>query len=68
MEIFYEITLLSILNLHTVEWSTQFASVMASNIVALLTIIFACGVLTIYIVGYFRLSKKFRTEQFGYHY
>ena len=54
MELFFDVTFLSILNLHTVDWTTQFTSVMASNIVALMSLILVCGVLTLYIFGYFR--------------
>ena len=54
MELFFDVTFLSILNLHTVDWSTQFKSVMASNVVALMSLTIVCGVLTLYIVGYFR--------------
>ena len=54
MELFFDVTFLSILNLHTVDWTTQFTSVMASNVVALMSLSLVCGVLTLYIFGYFR--------------
>ena len=54
MELFFDLSFLSILNLHTVDWATQFSSVMVSNVVALLTLTLVCGILTHYIFGYFR--------------
>ena len=54
MELFFDLTLLSILNLHTVDWATQFTSVKVSNVVAVTSLALICGVLTSYIFGYFR--------------
>ena len=64
MEIFLEMVFLSILNLHTIDWNTQFTAVMISNVLSVLVIVFNCIVLVIYTVGYFRHSRDLRTEQF----
>ena len=53
MELFFDVTFLSILNLHMVDWATPFTSVMASNVVVLVSLSLVCGVLTFYIFGYF---------------
>ena len=54
MELFFELTLFSILNLYTVDWNAKFTSVIASNFISVFIIILVSGVQVIYIVGYFR--------------
>ena len=53
MELFFDLTLLSILNLHTVDWETQFTGVQISNILSVIILSLVCGLLVFYIVGYF---------------
>ena len=65
MVLFFDITLFAILNLHTVDWQSEFASIKASNAVAVISMIIACGTLVLFTVSYFRLPKVNRTEKFA---
>ena len=65
MEMFFDVTFLSILNIHTMDWSTQFVSEQASNIVSVLFLTLSCAILMHYIIGYFRLPKMIRYKLFA---
>ena len=65
MELFFDITFLSILNLHTVDWGTDFQSVMTSNIVSLVFITLFCAVQVYFITAYFIMPKENRVEAFA---
>ena len=68
MELFLDLTFLSILNLHTVDWSSKFMSVFISNIISVLTLAFMIGILFFYILAYFHLDRETRTKQFAKKY
>ena len=53
MEIFMDLAFLSILNLHTVDWTSQLISVKISNALSALVLTTICGILIFYIVSYF---------------
>ena len=65
MEIFLDLAFLSILNLHTVDWASQFICVKISNALSAFILAMICSVLIFYILSYFCLSREFRAESFG---
>ena len=65
MELFFDLALFSVLNLHTVEWDTPYPSVQASNALSVIVITSVCSILMNYIVGYFRRPRETRTQKFG---
>ena len=65
MELFFDIVLYAILNLHKVDWQTRFPSVQATNAVSIILMVIVCGIQIFYIVKYFCLPKGFRTKQFN---
>ena len=65
MELFFDITFLSILNLYTVDWDTKFPSVMVSNMVSLGLIILFTAVQLFYIVGYFTMPRENRIKNYA---
>ena len=65
MELFFDITFLSILNLHTVDWDTKFTSVMVSNMISLGLVLLFVSVQAFYIIGYFTLPRENRVETFA---
>lgn len=54
MELFFDLMFLSILNLHTADWSSVFQSIQVSNALSVITLVLSVGILVHYIVGYFR--------------
>ena len=65
MELFSDLTFLSILNLYTADWNTPFLSVKISNYLSIVTLIVIAGVLLVYIVSFVRLPQENRIEKFG---
>ena len=61
MEIFLNVTFLSIFSLQTADWASQFLSVKFSNALSVVFIVIICGTLIVYITGYFRLQCELRT-------
>ena len=59
-ELFFDVTFLSILNLHMVDWDTPFHSVMISNIISVVLVILISSVLVHFIRAYFKLPKANR--------
>ena len=60
MELFSDLTFLSILNLSTADWNTPFLSVKISNYLSIVTLIIITGVLLVYIVSFVRLPRENR--------
>ena len=59
MELFFDLTFLSILNLITVDdYLSDFPSVTATNIIALLNLIFSGSILALYTISYARRPKN----------
>ena len=52
LELYFDLNFLSILNLHTADWETEFISEKISNIVSILVLAFVNFVLIFYVVGY----------------
>ena len=65
MEIFIDVTFLSVLNLHTADWASPFLSIKFSNALSVLFIVITCGTLIFYMIGYFRLQDELRAKKFG---
>ena len=63
-EAFFEIMLLSVLNLHTVDWRTENASVEYSNILALFTLMIASCLFAFVSVFYLLKSSQWQNPAF----
>ena len=65
MEVFFDLTLLAILNVHTAEWDSSYSSVKASNIVSVFTLVAIFGIMAFFIVRYILLPSETKAEDFG---
>ena len=65
MELFLELAVLTILNVHTVDWLTQFTSVIISNIVSVSLLTILCGSLVFYMARFMCYPKQLRIKEFG---
>ena len=68
IETFLDLALLSILNLHTADWNSQFVSVKASNIVSVITLTSLSFIMLFYIVGYWSIPRETRTQEYGHRF
>ena len=59
-EMFFDFALFSVLNLHTVDWQSEFPSIRTSNAVSAVALTLICATLAFYIASYFRLPRENR--------
>ena len=64
MELFFQLMLLSALNLHTAEWKSPFESVQKSNSISLFIVALLCSVLVILVIIYFCSPREKRIRKF----
>ena len=62
METFFELALVAVLNVHTVDWSTPFRAVMYSNVLAVLFLVLL-GVLSIFLFVFYCINFKILNEE-----
>ena len=65
MEFFFQLLLLSALNLHTVEWNSPFESVQKSNFISLFIIVVLFSGLVTFIIIYFCSPRDQRIRKFN---
>lgn len=68
MEVYFDITLLSLLNMHMLDWQTEFVAIQASNVISVVTLALISVVPVYFFVFYLKKLDKWGDEGFKKNY